>query len=416
MMTGNQDYEIARNYLFQIHKSIYESDEPARRLIDDSKKEIDRKFLKKVWKLYRPFPDDPPLKNGVNRFFLKNFWKNILNKFNNDSFGKFEKEINNQINSFSTEENSYTAFRYNFIESLLLEIRESCKSYIPENFILGTLETGRVNGLVIRVPNSTYKLLLIESGLFTFANLICKSYMQIFDFDNQKGNSEISLNFKRPRIKSNHNFKRRYLDAVLSYVVNGNPNSAEPYLLEEPKYSFASTIRDGFELFIISHELGHLIEEHLDKEPTFDSLFENFNIEDEDVEGILTDWMQEIQADIIGARIVQSVFEKRNYDPSIAYLSIEIFFGSIEILERVISILRDGNISENISKSHPPFELRRKALIKALEAWDTETSNSAISIIDNINNINEKVWNEIKDDIFILYEKGMKPHSMWENI
>ena len=284
----------------------------------------------------------------------------------------------------------------------------------PKHYLFGTLPTNRVNGMAMTIPNNPYKLVILETGLFGFANLVCKVIATSFIF--QETDSE-SLTFStdiadcKNKIDTNPIIVERFYEVIVAYVAMGNPHYAKQYFLDKEYESVASLLRSGFEYFVFAHEFGHLIAGHLD-----DNEQKNYDLADSKTKEIVTNWAQEFEADFIGANILVNVMGQRGYDISLSYWGIEVFFGCVDIVEKTLSILKTGTIDlESLSETHPPILMRRERIREIISrSFDEETSKSVISISEIVEEIINHLWTKIEPAIHRLREDNVQPSYHWQ--
>jgi hypothetical protein len=119
---------------------------------------------------------------------------------------------------------------------------------VPSDYLFGTLPTGRVNAIALRVPESTFHLILMEDGLFGFANLMCKAVARVFPFG---GETSGRLTFSTDKedclksIKSNADICQRFLETIYAYIVGGHPHMARPYLPDGTYDALSTNLRQS---------------------------------------------------------------------------------------------------------------------------------------------------------------------------
>ena len=162
---------------------------------------------------------------------------------------------------------------------------------LAQSPLFGTLPTGRVNGIVISVPQSKYFIILIEEGLFGFANLASKAITRAFPL--KKSDKEGYATFSTEdadwmeEIDSNPDRAEKFAELLFAYLIGGDPHRSTPYL-PEPQYdNLASAMRSAMELFVVGHEYGHIVSGHLSGGDTKKTLVGNKNLRQMSVASIL---------------------------------------------------------------------------------------------------------------------------------
>ncbi len=261
---------------------------------------------------------------------------------------------------------------YFIIKTLAQWVTVSAKEFsynINEWPVIGTLNTQEVNACSILVPSGGY-LVVLEDGLFTFMNLLAKvvaSAMPLEGMERIKkieGTEEIEgieiiYSLRKEEIRKIIDFDKniliRFQEVLFAYIINGNPNSSPQYLPSESIGILSDVIRDSAELFVIGHEYGHILKDH------FNVGITKKMIGKENVDAISRNWEQEFEADKVGLQLmILSMQTKHKTDLTMSYCGADFFFSCIDIVEKSISILREGKVIDQISETHPPTELRRE--------------------------------------------------------
>jgi hypothetical protein len=284
----------------------------------------------------------------------------------------------------------------------------------PQHYLFGTLPTNRVNGMAMAIPDNPYKLIILETGLFGFANLMCKVLATSFVFKNNEDgmmNFSTNINECKSKIDSNPIIVERFYDVLTAYTILGNPHYAQQYFLDSIYEPLSSILRNGVEYFVFAHEFGHLISGHLDNNER-----NKKDIGDSEIEAINTNWQQEFEADVVGANILINAMGQRGYDISISYWGIEVFFGCIDVVEKTISILKTGSSDLNaLSETHPPTVMRRDMLRELVsKSFNPEKSEAIISLSKFIELIIKYLWQKVEPKIFALKENKVQLSNHWQ--
>lgn len=283
----------------------------------------------------------------------------------------------------------------------------------PEHYLFGTLPINQVNGMAMAIPENPCKLIIIETGLFGFANLMCKVVASSFVFEkDERGMSSFSMDINqcRQQIEDNPLIPERFFDVLTAYVVLGKPHFAKQYFLEQRYDGLSTLLRQGFEYFVIAHEFGHLIAGHLDTKEKKD-----YNIAGNTTEEIVTNWNQEFEADLIGTNILINVMRRRGFDMSLSYWGIEVFFGCLDVVEKTLSVLRTGATGEqSLSETHPPTLMRRQRIREAMtKSFDKQTVDSVLAITSVVEQVIGHLWDKTEPHIIRLYNQNVQPSVHW---
>jgi hypothetical protein len=374
--------------------------------------------------VYRYFNSDISLQEETNSLnvddeFIIGWLKSRDAPYAAADIEKFKKEWEaikkeNQLKKPTKFEN---AEWHSLLRGIIKEFEEVFKilSYkVPEYYLFGTLPTNRVNGMAMAIQNNPYKLIILETGLFGFANLMCKVIATSFIFQKtEDGMQTFSTDISecKNRIDTNPIIIERFYDVISAYVVLGNPHYAQQYFVGETYDYLSSLLRNGFEYFVFAHEFGHLIAGHLDyTDETHHDIARN------EINTIATNWQQEFEADFIGTNILVNVMARKGYDISLSYWGIEVFFGCIDVVEKTLSILKTGSINpEAFSETHPPTLIRRARIREIVsKSFDTEVSKSIISLSEIVEEIINHLWKKVEPAIIGLRNEGVQPSNHWQ--
>ena len=301
--------------------------------------------------------------------FIRQFYESQI-RDGTQSFEEFRKDALNSLRDSSdvAVATYQDPLWYSLIADMVTKIEKVLQKQgirLNPSPIFGSLPTGRVNGIALKVPEDEQIIILIEDGLFGFANLTAKAISRVFPF---KGEDESHLTFSTENSDLQQEFvdkpeiPERFLEVLLAYILGGHPHMARPYL-PEPNYDrISSMLRDSMELFVLCHEYGHWVSGHLKLDNTQKAMIAN-----EDTNELVTSWQEEFEADIKGLEIMLEVMRGEGFDLALSYWGVEFFFGCIDVVERAISIIETGSVDVQISATHPPTEIRREMLRSVLK-------------------------------------------------
>jgi hypothetical protein len=281
--------------------------------------------------------------------------------------------------------------------------------------LLGTIATGRVNGLAIAVPDVQTRIILIEAGLFNFANLMCKSVAAAIPMTGLTNDGNLSFSTSPEDIDRllEQNFEpvRRFFDALTSYVIRGDAQAAEPYALEGHQVHLADLLRDSMETFIIGHEMGHITLGHLDGKRALRAVAGNLQ-----ADAVEASWEDEFQADFIGMHLmIRSLIRERKVDVALSYWGADLFFGCVRVVENTVSILISGEAVTSASETHPPPEMRQRALRQLLleTVQPRSAGEGASKLADIIDGVIERFWRACEPSLRRMHADGVRPALWW---
>ena len=236
--------------------------------------------------------------------------------------------------------------------------RTGVKNLPPHLF--GSLPTGQVNGMALRVPQTKEFVILIEEGLFAYANLAAKALVMAFPLrDEGNGMMSMAISAEDARIELGKNPVplEKFKELLLAYVIGGHPHFAKSYFSDSYFEQVASAFRNSFELFVIGHEYGHILAGHLTSNKTKKAM-----LADESEDEIATNWQNEFEADVRGLDLMLMAQQKNGLDLPLSFSGAVFFFKCVEIIEKAISIIQTGDVTASHSITHPPTQTRLEFL------------------------------------------------------
>ena len=278
--------------------------------------------------------------------------------------------------------------------------------------IFGSLPTGRVNGMALKVPGDEHVIILLEDGLFHFANLAAKAVCGMFPLS---GGKEDRTTFPTSEEDLGRAFASqpqngaRFLELLLAYVFGGHPYLAQSYLLHPEHQQLANVLMHSFELFVLGHEYGHFVCGHLSSGNTKKAMFGA-----ESSDEIITSWQQEFEADTKGLEVTLAVMQKQGFDLAVAFLGADFFFGCVEIVERAISIARSGEIAADLASTHPPTASRREMLRKLLShSVPKDVAQGPLRLCEIVNSILQQFWSLCEPALRKAHKDGVELAQCW---
>lgn len=285
----------------------------------------------------------------------------------------------------------------------------------PEKILFGSLPTGRVNGMAVPVPGSSFNLILIDDGLFGFANLACKAIATAVPIvpgtDGRGDRVDFSARDWRKRVGDNPAIAERMYDFLVAYVLKGHPHFAKPYLPDSTHQALGAILCRSVETFIIAHEYGHCMAGHLDGSTSKPlHAIQSFG----DVDGIPTSWKQEHEADLIGCDLTVNALPKER-GLHYAYWGTEAFFVFAELIHRTQSMLQFGQVALHTeSETHPSLQQRAGVLRAYLtKKYPEKEAQLAFYFADVIKDIAEECWNMMEGAFAAMHRDGIRPQRDW---
>lgn len=286
---------------------------------------------------------------------------------------------------------------------------------VPFRPLFGTLASGRVNAMAVLVPGQQEYLIFFESGLFGFANLLCKAVSQLFSFEGTEGEN---LRFSTDAAKIRETIAKdpmlglRYFEAITAYVMQGDPHRAPPYAPVGSAALIGSIMRSSMELFVLGHEYGHVLSGHFDRGRRRAAALPLGTQQEE----VVQNWREEIEADSVGLELMLSAMQLRGIDPTLSYCGADFFFCCIDAVERAVLTLETGETREEgiAADTHPPTSLRREALRRITQnSVPSELAKGMLGLADSVDEIMDALWEASQPVWLEMHQKGYRPDPIW---
>jgi len=253
---------------------------------------------------------------------------------------------------------------------------------VPSEIVLGSLTTGEVNAITIRVPAGG-TIVAVNAGMFLFLHLSAKAVSSFFAAAPEKDGSLVfsySEDDLRDAIGANQEGHIRFTEVLFAYLVLGHPGFARQYFQTGPQQLIASLFRDTAEMYVVAHEYSHLIYGHLGSP----SAYRKRMLGPTEIEELSFNWGQEFQADNLALKLTLSYNSKKRLDLSLSYAGIDFLFSLMDIVERAAAL---GN-----STSHPPARVRREMLRDWLRQKFSNGAGVPIQLAQLIQSLIEELW------------------------
>ncbi|WP_332289148.1 hypothetical protein [Aquincola agrisoli] len=207
------------------------------------------------------------------------------------------------------------------------------------------------------------------------------------------------------RLESAPDIVEHLEDLLAAYTSTGAPSNSKPYPLESDYLQLVTILREGMELFVVAHEIGHVYAGHLS------DLLKGLGLNAVSSEAWSSSHRQEHEADILGLALT---LRASGYDAALAYVGVELFFVSLDMADRYAYAARQGNddlFQTSPSSTHPSNEDRREALRIALVQFVSpiEQAESAKAMASNYEAIAKHLWAALKTANPSFKRTGLRP-------
>jgi hypothetical protein len=282
---------------------------------------------------------------------------------------------------------------------------------IPQKPRFGTLPLGSVNAMILTVPGSAERLVVFNDGLFLFVHLFVKIMVLCFQ---ELAPARAMLGKKKTAAAMQKAIASRlppeahvhFHDLLCAYVLRGHPGKASPWLLPAKVASIQELLLTACELFVLSHEYGHIVTEQNTSVNNAEVLTWA------DLAAVRRNFTREMQADFWGANLTLLGIPGKGNMPY-AFAGIEIFFQGAEMVERALSILENGIEGGAEGQTHPPSNDRRIMLRRSLvREWGPNMAQ-VFGLGNTVIAICETLWAKERKFFLDKWVEGVKPARIW---
>ena len=252
----------------------------------------------------------------------------------------------------------------------------------------GTLPYGDLNAMAYSFDNGEY-LIIFESELLQFCNLITKIVARSFPYEEKDG--KIIYQFTEQtvlsKLESDEVILGRFQDLLINYLITGYATAAKQYYLEGAYLDLHAHLLESMETFIMGHEYSHILLRHIGSDQP------QKNLTNAEKFKMTYSWPEEYEADGLGLPLMliglRFIGKQNDF---ISYCGAELFFSAYEIIQRGACILKTGNdnfylrsdSSDGLLGSHPPPDMRRENLRKLMKNNYGDKSIETSLIVEKI--------------------------------
>jgi hypothetical protein len=258
---------------------------------------------------------------------------------------------------------------------------------------IGSVLSDQYNAFACRIPETDQTIILLDGELFVLASILSKIITLSLPKFKYFGNiAEFSTDKKiiEKHIEENPEITYRFKLLVYDYLYK---KRAINYFEPDNRFTaFRWNLINSLELFVVGHELGHIISGHLEKSITW-----IFNVNNINITKICPNWENEYEADKIGVKLMLKAIEKNGQLP-FCYVGADLFFAFLNIHERAIALFSTGEEYNIINyNSHPPTKGRRDLIKNHINLNIIEKNIIIYNIFNEfIDNVIEVLWGKIK--------------------
>lgn len=279
----------------------------------------------------------------------------------------------------------------------------------------GTVPLGRINAVIDQAQNVENEVVIVfHNGVFNFGNVVSKIVARVLDVRiGKQGQFQLDLAIPelRKNIQADPTIVTDLAEFLIVYAKYAEPGMAHSDVLPKVTGTFSQNLYEAYELFLVGHEYGHVIAEHLSA-----GAGEKAYLGAEDVSEIIFEQKQELQADAIGLMLTERAIGNENGGLSRALAGATLSFVSEQIICESLSMLSTGTTSrypENLS--HPPPLVRLENLRKIVAYKQDEIATNALEISFAIEGAIDEAWLVVKQRLLRSYQdpNGPRLDQVW---
>ena len=257
---------------------------------------------------------------------------------------------------------------YSILRDRTKEIEEALRlrgDVLAQSPTMGTVATGDVyaetHALLNELTGQPEYLVIFDSGLFTFFNLLAKvAAVLASPLLQEEGSNGIGPDDADALMRSQIPLAfPRFVEAMHAYLSHRNPNLAPPYVIGGLELRLQRILVHAAESFVLAHEYEHVVAGHLD--PQFVRARQHLTGE---LASVDWDWADELEADALAGTLLMANAQSQT-ERAFKYAGMELSLIAIRLVQAGLDLHKPPGTVEERS-SHPPVVLRQQALREAV--------------------------------------------------
>jgi hypothetical protein len=283
---------------------------------------------------------------------------------------------------------------------------------LKERLFVATIPSGQVNARIMKIPRSKFFCIAFDEQIFNFLLLVSKAYALAVPL--VKEGVDLRPNEIDARLDQNPEAIARFDDLMLNYLGMGLVGGAAAFTMSDIRRTdVAEEVLVASELFLVGHEIGHVLAGDLDEEANFTHLAMPSMDSTLCVE---TDYTTEMRADLYGVMLSSFALQMRQKNSIQSLIGALFYFTVMRYVERGLSVLTTGKDKANEPTEpglgHPPAELRLGHIQHHLKERPEYQAVSAI--YENYYHIFERLWRRSTvHKLQRLFAQGERPRLRW---
>ncbi len=296
--------------------------------------------------------------------------------------------------------------------------------------VLAAMYTSQMNVRTYDSPDG--HVIIIDDRFFTFALLLSKCVALSLPRTVSVNRNLLETDAQKIRrsISANAEAIERFSDLLFAHLVLGEVRKARPYRLSGTVEEVAQILLDGMELFVVSHEYGHVSRQHKAHKiaPVRFSArrVEPLVFDHEEIEqrlamrgssalGLLSySWEQEGEADIIGIGLAIGAMLRRGHTFAQSIAGASAYLTAMDVVSRATTLLAQGVERQTVNTSHPPPLVRLRAIREAYPSMlDSPNLDREVAAAHQLGEVVEvivdELWENIRPWVLEAHERGLRP-------
>jgi hypothetical protein len=258
---------------------------------------------------------------------------------------------------------------------IAVEVAAQRLGYRVPVVFLDTISDSSVNAFALRMVDSGHQAIVLDPYLNHF---VCLTVDIVFEAWRQLPRDFLNFNAipdslaVQVVVRENPAICQQFSRILLELIVRRNLETAASYAIQYlMPDAHRIALQRSAQIFMLGHEYGHFIGEHLTGKLPPDYGINIFELADgQRIEQRVDEkrkWNDECQADEIGATLLLEVTRTRRWEPDVAFAGLSIFLTCREHLDHAKNILFVGRVDVPPSPTHPPAYTRGEVLRRYIE-------------------------------------------------
>jgi hypothetical protein len=230
---------------------------------------------------------------------------------------------------------------------------------LPFKPVVGTLPTRLLEPLMVRVPDTSEVVVLIDGSLLTYVHLLAKTIAHALPcamVENDSFLQHLPAPGWEQAIDPDGEATERFVELMLA-AMNGNAASAPTYAPDSVCEQTIAALCECMELFIVAREYARLCEGDFLTAGT-----ELRQAHGQSFEALVWTARQEMHADALGIGLMLSAADAKGESPRMAFWSADLLLASYGIIDRALTFIENPTMLSSVYAPVTIFDERRARL------------------------------------------------------